>query len=159
VELAVANDQRGVYLSVALEPLPVELEPVIIRGDTSTVVAYGRMADFFRRKRVGWGRFITRQDIEQANPFRVSDLLRTVPGVWVTYDLWGQPLFSFRRTLSRAARCMPAVYIDNMRMPADMSLDDWVMPHVVEGIEVYTSMATTPSEFYGGCGAIVIWTR
>jgi hypothetical protein len=161
VEVAVAGDPSGIFLAISLEPLPVELEPVVIRGDTATVVAYGRMADFFRRKRAGWGEFLTRQDIERSNAFRVTDLLWGMPGVWVTYDRWGQPVIFFRGALSRGGRCYPAIFIDYHRLPSDMSLDEWVMPHVVEGIEVYRSAVTTPPEFWarGACGAIVIWTR
>ncbi len=95
-EVPVAAADRTIYLSVSLEPLPVELEPVVVRGDTTTVVAYGRMADFYRRKRQGFGRFITRQDIERRTPFRVSNLLWTIPGTWIRYDQFGQPVVSFR---------------------------------------------------------------
>lgn len=159
-EVPVAADDRTIYLTVSLEPLPVELEPVVIRGDTTTVVAYGRMVDFYRRKRLGFGRFITRQDIERRNPFRVSDLLWTVPGVWMRYDRYGQPLVSFRG-YSSWRYCPPAVYLDYVRMPANFgfSVDDWVLPQDIEGIEVYNGLTITPVEFYGGCGAIVIWTR
>jgi len=159
-EVPVAGDDRDIYLTLSLEPLPVELEPVVIRGDTNTVVAYGRMADFFRRKRRGWGRFITRMDIERRNPFRVSDLLRSVPGVWMRYDRFGQAVVTFRG-YGALRQCPPAVYLDHVRMPSGFgfTIDDWVQPHDIEGIEVYNGYASTPAEFYGGCGAIVIWTR
>jgi hypothetical protein len=159
VDVAVAGDPSGIYLAVTLEPLPVELEPVVIRGDTATVVAYGRMADFFRRKRAGWGQFITRQDIERMTPLRITDLLWGAPGVWMTYDRWGQAVVFFRGQLSRGGRCFPAIYIDRHRLPGDLSLDEWVWPDAVEGIEIYRSAVTTPPEFSGGCGAIVVWTR
>ena len=159
VDVAVAGDPSGIFLAISLEPLPVELEPVVIRGDTATVVAYGRMADFFRRKRAGWGQFITRQDIERRNPIRVTDLLWGTPGVWMSYDRWGQAVVSFRGRISRGGRCYPAIYIDNHRLPGDLSLDEWVWPQVVEGIEIYRSAVTTPLESPGGCGAVVVWTR
>lgn len=159
VDLAVAGDPSGIFLAISLEPLPVQLEPVVIRGDTATVVAYGRMADFFRRKRSGWGQFITRQDIGRLNPFRVTDLLWGERGVWMAYDRRGQPMVYFRGRISYGGRCYPAIYIDGHRLPGDMSLNEWVMPQEVEGIEVYRSEITTPPEFPGGCGAIVIWTR
>ncbi len=160
LQVPIARDDRNIYVVASLEPLPVQLEPVVIRGDTSSIVAYGRMADFYRRKRAGWGRFITRQDIERRNPFRVSDLLYTIPGTWITHDQFGQATVTFRAGYSGLRRCLPAVYLDNMPLAADFgSVDDWVMPQDVEGIEVYTGFTITPVEFYGGCGAIVIWTR
>ncbi len=159
LQVPVAADDRRIFVVVALEPLPIQLEPVVIRGDTNTIVAYGRMADFYRRKRLGFGRFITRQDIERRNPFRVSDLLWGIPGAWIRYGLYGQPVISFRG-YSGLRGCQPAVYLDYMRMPSDFgSVDDWVLPQDVEGIEIYTGFTITPMEFYGGCGAIVIWTR
>ena len=159
-EIPIAADDRNLYLTISLEPLPVELEPVEVRGDTSTVVAYGRMADFYRRKRQGFGRYFTRRDIERRNPFRVSDLLWTVPGVWMRYDQYGQPLVSFRG-YSLFRLCPPAGHLDYVRMPADFgfTVDDWVLPQDIEGIEVYNGRTITPVEFSGGCGAIVIWTR
>lgn len=159
-EVPVAADDRTIYLTVSLEPLPVELDPVVIRGDTNTVVAYGRMADFYRRKRMGWGRFITRQDIERWNPFRVSDVLRTQPGVWIRHNGYGQAEVSFRG-YGALRPCPPAIYLDHMRVPGDFGfgIDDWVLPQDVEGIEIYNGFSITPAEFWGGCGAIVIWTR
>lgn len=160
LQVPVASDNRSIYVVVSLEPLPVELEPVVVRGDTTTVVAYGRMADFYRRKRLGWARFMTRQDIERRNPFRVTDLLRTMPGAWINYDRFGQPVVTFRAAYSGFRSCRPAVYLDRLRLPADFgSVDEWVMLQDIEGIEVYTGFTITPLEFSGGCGAIVIWTR
>lgn len=157
LEFAVDPDDRRLYLVVALEPLPVELEPVVVRGDTSSIVAYGEMADFYRRKRMGFGRFITRQDIDRRNPFRVTDLLWGVPGTWIRYNAYGQAVVNFRGF----SRCQPAVYLDHMRVPLDFgfALDELVQPQDVEGMEVYNGYAMTPAEFWGGCGAIVIWTR
>lgn len=85
----------------------------------------------------------------------MTDLLRTVPGAWVTYDRWGDRYISFR-----SRRCLPTVWLDGVRLPQEFgSVDSWVVPEHVEGIEVYSSFVTTPMEFWGGCGTIAIWTR
>lgn len=153
----------AIFLDVSLEPLPVELEPLEVRGDTSTIVAYGRLADFYRRRRMGMGgRFFARQDIDRRNPLYVSDLLRTVPGAWFTYDRWGDQYISFR-SFGRG-RCSATLWLDGVRVPQGFGgVDAWVLPHDVEGIEVYNSDLTTPAElwgsFGGGCGTIAIWTR
>jgi hypothetical protein len=169
IDLPIDRDDRTLYMEVSLEPLPVQLEPVVVRGDTSTIVAYGRrLAEFYRRRHQGIGRFITRQDIDRRSPNRVSDLFWNVPGAWISYDPLGQASVTFRGmftgfgggALGGFGRCPAAWYIDGMRMPTDMgSLDNWVLPEQVEGIEVYNGIATVPLEFYGGCGAIVVWTR
>lgn len=157
--LAERDVKDAIFLDVSLEPLPVELEPLEVRADTSTIVAYGRLADFYRRRRMGLGgRFFTREDIERRNPFYVSDLLRTVPGAWIRYDQWGDLYISFR-----GGRCVPTLWMDGARVPYGFGgVDGWVMPQDVEAMEVYNSGIMVPAEFWGfggGCGAIAIWTR
>lgn len=156
--------RHQIFVDVSLEPLPVQMEPVVIRGDTSSVVAYGRIADFYRHRRSGWGgRFVTRADIERRQPFRISDMLVSLPGVWSSYNTFGDRVFAFSRSLnswaSRRGGCGPAVFLDGARVADWLPIDDLVSPEQVEGIEVYDGWLNSPMEYAGGCGAIAIWTR
>ncbi|UCC85252.1 MAG: hypothetical protein JSW46_10210 [Gemmatimonadota bacterium] len=58
--------------------------------------------------------------------------------------------------------CSPTVYIAGMRLPRDISIDNFVHPLDVAGVEVYKSAIEVPGMFAGlndRCGAIIVWTH
>ncbi|MDQ3996308.1 MAG: hypothetical protein M3303_04755 [Gemmatimonadota bacterium] len=68
------------FLPVVLDAMPTELEKVIVMARIAT--SRGRRREFYERKsRGGWGSFIDREQIERRNAARMSDTLRTMPGV------------------------------------------------------------------------------
>lgn len=140
-------------ITAELVPLALELDPVVVvterRGSMDRT-------GFNERLRTGFGRYITREDIEARNPFYVSDLLRTVPGVRVVPDSRG-----FGNAVLLRRGCRPTIYLDGMRLAMldGFGIDDLLMAHDVEGIEVYQGIQA-PAQFSGGsCGAVVLWTR
>ncbi|HEX9579979.1 MAG TPA: TonB-dependent receptor plug domain-containing protein [Gemmatimonadales bacterium] len=144
----------------------MRLGEVVVEGDR-TIIAFGRLAEFYRRRRSGFGRFITSWDIERRRPFYVSDLLRQVPGLSVTYGGFGRPVVRSRRGMSGfGGSCSPMVFLDGMRLAQDpdlgMELDDVTVPEHVAGIEIYTGPAQVPPEFNvsgSQCGVIAVWTK
>lgn len=133
----------------------VDLPAVVVEGDRITF-EYSRMRDFWRRRERGFGRFITRTEIERRHPVLVSDMLRMVPGIMVIRQGMSTRIVSTRG----AGRCAPSIWIDGSRQ-LEPDLDAWVHPQDVEAIEVYVGIGETPGEFSGvnACGAIVVWTR
>lgn len=143
----------------ALELLEVEFDadPEAVRlPDLETSETPNLPADFVRRSREGGGRYFHRADIEKRNPPTVGDLLRTVAGMRV--DCRGPVC---RAVLARAPRttCQPAFYMDGT--PVDAAVVWQQPPRDLDGVEVYSGPATVPPELtqYGGCGAVVLWTR
>ncbi|MEO7647897.1 MAG: TonB family protein [Gemmatimonadaceae bacterium] len=119
-----------------------------------------RLSGYVARKSRGVGHFISRDYLDRHDSPRLADVLRTVPGLTV------KPL---RRsgggtTVSMRGNCSPLVFLDGFPAtagPLDLSMIDLAS---VEGIEVYSGIATVPSEFIsvrGGerCGVIAIWSR
>ena len=150
-ELWVTGYDMAWDLDITLEPVTVGLEPieVVAEGDVNE---FGRLSDFYRRRKGPFGDFITRPEIEERNALRVTDVLRTVPGLVI-----GRNQVWIRRS---GGRCPPAVYIDGAFL-TDADIDFRVAPEHVAGIEVYKGPAEVPQEFSGlgtSCGAIVIWT-
>jgi hypothetical protein len=149
------NDEIGVTLRML--PDTITLRPITV---TASRRPSGRLGGFYdRAQRHAGGTFITRDQIEQRHPFEISDLLRTVPGVTVV-----PAPFGFGYDVRTTTGCRPRFYLDGVAYPllGGETIDQVVSPNQVEGIEVYTSPATTPVEFQGpgnACGAIVIWTR
>lgn len=115
------------------------------------------LSTFERRKAVGNGRFITREQIVQRNPHRITDMLRFLPGV--RSDCRG---FTCRLWLTRGSEtCSPAIYIDDQE--TSMAVLDNTPPNDIRGIEVYSGPAETPPELNNEtarCGGVIaIWTR
>ena len=118
-----------------------------------------RQAEIDQRRRRGFGHFILRDELERNPSARVTDVLRRVPGVRV-YATRGRDMVTFARGETFSGPCRPTVYLDGHRLGSEEDLDFLVTVSSLEAIEVYTSSAQAPVEYWsGGCGSIVLWTR
>jgi outer membrane receptor for ferrienterochelin and colicin len=159
------NDSMPAF---ALDRLPQSLQTV-------TVIGARDFRGFEERRAVqAGGTYISRDDLAARESSRLSDVLRSVPGVRIQRRADGSSvLVSPRGNLSRSVRdCFYQIILDGQRIfalgsggpsgPAvPPSIDDFA-PNGLEGIEVYTGPATTPTQFGGlgaACGTIILWTR
>lgn len=154
-------DRRAVDVVAGAAPVRVVLLTLKAVLDTVRVTA-ARLADHgsgfeTRRRTLGLGRFLTREDIAKRAVMSTSDLFRTVPGVRVESEILMKSAFD---------DCWPALYIDNNHVSKTdapltaIDIDAWVRPNEIAGIEIYFDQV--PPQFQRaltGCGAIVIWTR
>lgn len=149
--LTVPGDE-DIRLEVEMVPDPIELAPVVATAEPDIPP---RMVGFYDRKGRGIGRHLSRDDIDDRNPFRVSDLFRTMRGVSVQPGPRGT---GGRILMGRG--CEPTVYIDGTRTTEGARfIDEYVSTADLEAVEVY-SMSEAPGEFqHGSCGAVVLWTR
>lgn len=119
----------------------------------------GYLAGFYERRDLGFGRFITGDEIAKRAPLRITDMLRMVPGLRISTNYPGES-----HVRIRGNNCWPSVWIDGASAnTAEFDLD-WVTPSDISGIEIYSSIATVPPEFVDPlgprlCGTIVVWTR
>jgi hypothetical protein len=154
--LWVLTDDADIDLDVELSPQAVRLADVVVEGERTTLV-YGRMRDFYRRKRTGFGEFFTPADIERIRPIFVSSLLRRVPGVSVYPTPDGGRAI---RMFGRRGGCQPLLFWNGIR---NIWLDiDMFWPEDLAGVEVYRGPSQIPIEFNvtgSACGVVVIWTR
>ncbi|MFG1691427.1 carboxypeptidase regulatory-like domain-containing protein [Gemmatimonadota bacterium] len=128
-----------VELRVAVDAIP--LEPLVVRQRSQTRRLDPLIQGFYERRETGIGHFIAREEIEERQASRLSDLLREVPGVWK---------FS----------CRPSIWLDGMLVR--LVLDEVASPHEVEGIEIYLHAGEIPARYNptgSMCGVILIWTR
>lgn len=112
---------------------------------------------FTRRRRVGQGHFMDDDDINENSSY-FSDVLRAAPGIRISPTGMNRQVI----TSTRSPNGCVLVWVDgNMWQsmePGD--IDDYVRPHELAAIEVYSS-STTPAEFQsrgGSCTTIVAWT-
>lgn len=174
--LVVASGISGAGAQEPADPVPV-LPPLL--ADSAAYVIHplqvtvrrapvrGKLAGFYRRLRRGAGRYVTREQIEERDPFRLSDVVQLVPGVQtVRYgDGSGRRNTRINRAevLHSVQGCRIQYWLDGMPIPKVSGFDlDAVPPRDVAGIEVYRGPSETPARFqrHGStCGTVVIWTR
>lgn len=114
------------------------------------------MRDFERRRTTGRGQYVTREQIEQRNYNRLSDVLQVMRGV--TLDCGGGGSGCTIRMARASLQCLPAYWVDGV---LNNTWGPYVPVRDIEGLEVYTGASDTPGEFAGSnsaCGTIVIWT-
>ena len=115
-----------------------------------------QLSPFERHRRRGSGRYLDRDDIARLNAHRLSDVMRTIPGVSVVAG-------ELRLGSNSVGRpCAAAIWIDGAFAPGsrvdDVSITD------VEAIEVYRGSSFVPQELVSpsarsGCGTLAVWTR
>jgi hypothetical protein len=146
---------EGVSVEARMAAAIIPVEPLVVTARTSA----GMSGFHERRRRGGFGRYITRSDIETRPTMRTSDLLRTVPGVTVVPAGPGSNMILMRGGLGR---CTPTIYIDGVpiRQFPGSGVDELLMPDFLEGVEIYTGLsAPAPIHSRGNCGVVAFWTR
>ena len=144
-----------VRLHLELRPIVVELPGIVV--DAAALAAReARLRGFHERRAAGFGRFITREDIERRDPRDSWELLRGIPGV----RLVGKRV---QMTTGQTRGCVVQYFVDGLHIvvpPPDLLIQ--FLPRDLEGIEVYRGPAETPLAFSRGgaeCGVIAVWTR
>jgi hypothetical protein len=155
LSVAVSADER-VEIELRLGHSPILLEPIIVRARAGEGVFGFRD----RMARGGFGRFLSRADLERRGAMRATDLLRMMPGVRIEQGGPGTSLVVMRGGIGG---CLPDIYIDGMRIRQfrDSGIDAFVNPASLEGVEVYNNSAEVPTVFasHNGCGVVAFWTR
>lgn len=165
---------RTVQVDFELSVDPIELAPIVV---TALREKRLELQGFYDRRElgeaIGGGVFLTRDDIQDAGAIRLTHYLGRIPGVRTECSGGANNNCIIRMTrgvpsLSSRAEfgCMNAnVYLDGVRVIRDggagESIDNFVSPSEIAGIEVYRGPSELPAEFGGAvgrCGAIVIWT-
>jgi len=166
---------RTVDVRFNLSADPIELEPLVV-----TVVRDARLETrgFYERQeigeKVGNGVFLDVEDIDRLMPSRVTNILQWIPGVQIDCSGGTRNCVVIMRrgnpslgSFTGQNGCVNSnVYVDGIRVIRDNassseSIDNFVHPSEIAGMEVYRSASEVPAEFGGSvgrCGAIVIWT-
>lgn len=147
-----------VPVTLTVHEVARELPAVLVRASRKHRYT-GYLAGFYERRDRGFGYFLTADEITRTDPRQLTDALRTIPGLSVSYGPHG-----FTHVRLRGNTCWPVVVLDGMpAVAAEFDLDN-IPPEDVAGIEIYSGPATVPAEFvvpFGptACGTIAIWTH
>lgn len=118
--------------------------------------------DFLRRvdwgRRTGFGRFFTREDIEQTAFVRTSSMLMQVPLIRLVHARDGNVYLGVSERGS--LNCRSAVYLNGMEMHRSFGLDDLSLDEL-EGVEIYRWRSEIPLDLArpNVCSAVAFWTR
>jgi hypothetical protein len=115
---------------------------------------------FARRQKMGMGYYITGDRLNK-NALRLTDALRTIPGVRIVQAEGGESMIQSSRDPNGG--CVN-IFVDGspwqQQTPGD--IDQFVRPDELGAIEAYSS-STVPAEFMvagqGSCETLVIWTQ
>jgi hypothetical protein len=162
----------------------IKLDKAVVVLDSIRIVARRRhdtraYPEFEERlRRRGFGRFITEEMIEQKHPFVLSDMLRVMPGIFMTIGVDRRPIPTSNRgvstllnqlnpkdlphgsqvmgSLGSGGSCY-AVYVDGV-LEADDDFDR-VVPYAVHGVEIYRRNEAPAKYSSGRCGVVLIWSK
>ena len=153
--IPVGRDE-AVEITIRLSVSAVRLAPLMVveRRRTLPRTEFERRMESGRLLGRGW--FITRDELEHAPAPSVTGVLARVPHVGTVNDPTGK---AHPYILTRGG-CSPTLYMNGARftLATGEGIDDIILPHELEGIEVYGNSMELPSELIG-CGAIVFWTH
>lgn len=161
-------------ISFALKRYTVDLSPTrenklaavldtranVLGAVTVEAKAGSSIPGFDERAKRGMGNFMTRDDIEKRQSILLTDLFRSVPGLNVAFDGSNYTVQS-----SRAGNisCPMQWYLDGAQFDnSDNSIDQFLRPDDIEGIEIYKSASEVPVQYQGrnaACGTILVWTK
>lgn len=147
---------REVDADLTLSALPTAVDTMRVRADRMAVP----LADFERRRKLGFGHFLDEAQITARAPYNVADVFRSTPGVVTMPGQFGRDRVLLRGT-GMTGDCPPAVFLNGLLIPnEDGDLDAIVNARDVRAVEVYARTASVPLQFQtrNGCGSVVIWT-
>ncbi|MFL5486488.1 MAG: carboxypeptidase regulatory-like domain-containing protein [Gemmatimonadaceae bacterium] len=149
-------------VTIKLPKYVAMMDPVLVTARRSKSLD---KVGFSQRKRSGLGYYLGPEQIQAMHPNYLTDILRTVPGIRVSYGPQGEEITTSRGTssLMGGPACIQ-YYVDDMpwqsAMPGDVN--QFVNGNEVVGVEVYHGPGT-PAQYtrgmQGDCTTIVLWTK
>ena len=167
-----------------MAPTPVAIAGVRVTGKSDS--RSPKVAEFERRRSMGFGSFVSQERIDSFPGKRLSNFMREMSGLTIQQGNSSNATWAVgtrgsgsilrmpsvspfdRRRGAKQGTCFSTVYLDGTRVyggnPGEALFDiDQLHPGSVAGIEFYASAAQTPAELNatsaGTCGILVIWTR
>ena len=137
----------------------VQSLPGVVAQDPHDSLSRKVLAEFWERRSRGFGKFVTRDEIERKGASRFVDVVRSVSGLSIM-NYRGHQEIRFRGAAIGSTNCPPQYWIDGI--PLERGSADEISPDNVEAIELYASPATTPPQFSTRnptCGTVVVWSR
>ncbi|HXN76881.1 MAG TPA: carboxypeptidase regulatory-like domain-containing protein [Gemmatimonadaceae bacterium] len=155
------SSREAKQVTIKLPKFVAMMDPVVV---TARQVASLDKVGFSQRQKSGMGYYIGPEQIQSIHPNVLTDVLRRVPSLHVTYGPNGEDVSSSRGTtsLSGSGGCVQYV-VDDMpwqsMTPGDVN--NFVNGPEVVAVEVYAGPGAPPQYAQGGqdCTTVIIWTK
>ncbi len=137
-------DREGTEITLLLRPDPVALDSLEVVTEARTRQL--ELAGFYKRKDMGFGYFIEREEIERSSYIQTTDLLLPLP----------------RQGAPRPGCAGGRAFVLDGHVVDTSLINVVVHPSWIEALEVYPGPAGVPAQYRipgRSCGAILIWTR
>jgi len=162
-------DSQLVHANFLLIPHVVVLDTVVATAKR----AFGIMRGFEERRAMGIGYFVTREDLEKRQSWRMSEVISQIPGANILRTGAGHAYVSSSHPSTslgpggRASVCLAVIFLDGVKVyaarrgepPFDINS---VQALELEGVEYYAGGAEAPAQYSGqdtSCGVLLMWTR
>lgn len=146
---------REVVVDLALTPLVTTIDTLRVRANRAVP-----LEEFERRRKLGFGHFVTEDELRKKAPTYMGDIFRGLPGVVTMPGQFGRDRVLIRGT-GITGDCAPAIFLNGLYVNIeDGDLDNIINPKDVRAIELYARTSSIPLQFQtrNGCGSAVIWT-
>jgi len=157
VDLSAREPKR---VSIKLPKFVAIIDPVVVTARRANSL---EKIGFTRRQKSGMGYFLDQDKIQQLRPSRLTDILRTVPGLRVSYSNDGEVVSSSRGASSFSGGDCVQYILDDLpwqsTSPGD--INQFVNGSEVVAAEVYQPN-NVPAQYSRGmqsCTTIVLWTK
>jgi hypothetical protein len=155
------TSREAKQVTIKLPKFVATIEPVVV---TAKRAASLDKVGFTMRQKSGTGYYLGPEQIERLRPNYLTDILRLVPSLHISYGPQGEEVTSARGVTSLSGGSCVQYYVDDMPwqslMPGDVN--QFVNGREVVGIEVYNGPGTPPQYARAGqgdCTTIVVWTK
>ena len=145
---------------VTLRAMVLELPEITVQEQHDSL-SRKYLPEFWARRARGFGKFVTRDEIQQKGSSRFVDIVRSVAGVQIMTHRGRQEIrFRGAGIGSMTRDCPPQYWLDGIPLMSGSAEE--FSPDNVEAIELYAGPATTPARFNTRgptCGTVVVWSR
>jgi hypothetical protein len=158
VDLSSLQQQR---VTIKLSKFVAIMDPVLVTARRSAALD---KIGFNERKKSGFGHYLGPDRIQQMHPVYLTDILRQMPGLRMSYGRNGPVISSSRSSGVGLGEGCVQYYVDDMpyREMTPGDVNNFVTGGEVVAVEVYSGISTPGRFFQAGassCTTIVLWTR
>jgi hypothetical protein len=165
VEMRIPSSDKPGVVFVSLD-VSAEKQATASAGDSASdsTELDERLRGFRERARTNrFAHFVDEPTIGKLHIAFISDALRKVPGISVKPSQHVGNIVRMRNcgANSSSELSAPLVWLDGVRLPG-AELDEVTQASDVAGVEVYSSFAGIPAEYFdrtAKCGTILVWTK
>jgi hypothetical protein len=155
--IALPGAQRTVDTTLPMAVMAQRLDSIVVTE--AAVPVRGKMEGFEQRRKEGFGRFLTLEDLEDPLRGKLDLQLRKLGRVRLMPIGYGGYAAAALKPNEMGDVCYMTIYVDGVPIPAPVDLRH-IQIKTLQGVEVYHSQAELPPQYTGpACGVILLWTK